>query len=87
MQERREEQELQREKNMQAASNMGGVRGDLEMESPFLSIYEIEQDITRDLGALEPMNADDFKIEENVTYAVSLLKEFCKNRKILLDEE
>lgn len=57
------------------------------MESPFLSIYESEQDITRQLSELEPINPDDFKIEENIIYAVALLKDFCKNRKILLDEE
>ena len=71
---------------MQSANNMGGVRGDLEMESPFLSIYEAEQDISRELGELEPINPDDFKIEENITYAVALVKNFCKNKKILLDE-
>ena len=87
MEQRRQEQEAERENRMQSANNMGGVRGDLEMESPFLTIYEAEQDITRELGDLEPVNPDDFKIEENIVYAAALLKNFCQNKKILLDEE
>jgi len=39
MEQRRQEQEAEREGHMQSANNMGGVRGDLDMESPFLSIY------------------------------------------------
>ena len=87
MKERREEQEMQRESHMQSSNNMGGNRGDVEMESPFLSIYEAEQDINRELHEMETMNADDFVIEENIMYAVALLQNFFKNKKILLEEE
>ena len=84
---KRVEQEALRKDHMQNANNMGGDRGDLDMESPFLSIYEAEQDITRELGVLEPISADDFTVEENSIYAVSVLKDFCRNKKILLNED
>lgn len=87
MEQRRQEQEAQRENHRQTAGNVGGHRGDLDMESPFLTIYEGEMDVERELAELEAVNADDFVIEENVTYAAALIKDFFKNKKILLDEE
>lgn len=39
----------------------------------------------RKLGFLEPINADDFVVEENPAYAFSLIQDFFKNHKIILD--
>ena len=52
-----------------------------------MQLYESEQDKERTLGSLEPINPDDLVLEENVAYAAALLKNFFKNKKILLEEE
>lgn len=33
------------------------------------------------------MNTDDFVIEENIAYAVAILQDFFKNKKVLLEED
>lgn len=85
MEERRQEQEAQKAQHMQSANNIGMARGELDLESPFLEIYESEQDHHRNLGHLEPLTADDFVIEEGTSYAFSLIRDFLKNKKILID--
>lgn len=49
-----------------------------------MEIYDKEQDEERKLDKLEPVNADDLVVDENPTYAISLMKDFFKNRKIIL---
>lgn len=73
---------------MQSAGNMGGNRGDVDIEtSPFLEIYETEQDTKRNFKHLEPIQPEDFVIEENSVYAIAVLKEFFKNSKIPIEDE
>ena len=38
--EKRKEQEEQKQNNLQGANNMGGNRGDVEVDSQFLEFYE-----------------------------------------------
>lgn len=66
---------------------MGGNRGDVEVDSAFLEVYETEQELERKLGDLLPMSPDDLVLNENPTYAIALLKEFFKNKKILIQED
>ena len=74
LEERRMEQEAQKNRHMQSANNAGGNRGGVDVDTAFLDIYEIEQENGRELGELLPCSVDDLVLEENPTYAVSLLK-------------
>lgn len=67
---------------------MGEARGELDLElSPFMQVYEAEQDKKRKLAELEPLTADDFIIDDNVPYAFSVLKDFLVNKKIPIEDK
>lgn len=51
-----------------------------------MEIYEAEQEVKRKLGSLEPINADDFVIEESAPYTFSVLRDFFKNRNIPIED-
>lgn len=56
--------------------NVGGYRGSAGVDPKFIDIFQNEQDACRELGPLEPKNADDFVLDEKEAYAISLLKNF-----------
>ena len=63
-------------------SHRGVSRGD-DLEDDVLDeIIEEEEEIERQIPLLYPCGRDDFVIEENQIYAVSILREFFKTKKI-----
>lgn len=84
--ERRREQEAERAQRNN--NDISQNRGELDLEtSPFMEIYEAEQENKRKLGTLEPISTDDFLIKENVPYAFSVLRDFFKNKSIPVEDE
>lgn len=67
---------------------MSQSRGELDLEaSPFMDVYESEQENKRNLKPLEPITPDDFVIDENVPYAFAVLGDFFKNKNIAVEDE
>jgi hypothetical protein len=65
-----------------------GTRGEGEIEpSPFVELYENEQETKRVLGELKTEEAEDFTINENPAYAFALLKDFFKNKKVTIADQ
>ena len=85
LEQRRIEQDELRNKNM--AQGKGGNRGEDEGETVFSEIYQEELEAERELPELNLLSADDFLISETSVYAISLLKEFFKTKKIEIEEE
>lgn len=75
LEQRRQEQEAQKANHINSAQNMGGNRGDVDIEgNQFLELYEAEQEIKRTFAPLEPIRAEDFVIDDNTSYAITVLK-------------
>lgn len=67
---------------------MGGNRGDVDIEgNQFLELYEAEQDIQRVFAPLELIRPEDFIIDDGAAYAITVLKDFFKNKKVPIEDE
>lgn len=53
----------------------------------FTEIYQEELEAERELPELALLSADDFFIDENAVYAYTILKQFLRKRKIVIEEE
>lgn len=52
-----------------------------------MALYNAEQEVERKFPPLEPINREDFVIDDNAFYAIAVLKDFMKNKKIPIEDE
>ena len=87
VEERRQEEEKKKADRMTGIQGQGTQsRGDVEVDMPFFELYNKETQLQRKLPNLEVIHREDFVLKEELPFAISSLKEFLKNDKIIIEE-